>query len=146
HVRKVIEDYQQLSRKKTPAYKSIANALEARLRVTPMVERGAKALVRRGLKKDGSVYRWRTDQRLTVPPMSMLSEEQLECFLKQITAAACLIRPDSGWPFGEALFVSRSACFQQLQVHRMPGSHHVHIDDPEAVSMVFKRFLSEKDV
>ena len=143
HVRKVIEDYQKLSRKKTPIYRSVANAVTARLRATPMSESGAKALVHRGLKKEGAVYRWRTDQRLTVTPISMLSEGQLESFLKQITAATCLIRPDGGWPFGEALFMSRSACFKRLQVHRMAGNHHVHIDAPEKVAEVFHEFLSE---
>jgi pimeloyl-ACP methyl ester carboxylesterase len=146
HVRKVIEDYQQLSHKKTPIYQSSAKAVTARLRVTPMRESGAKALVHRGLKKEGEAYRWRTDQRLTVPPMSLLSEEQLESFLKQITAATCLIRPDGGWPFGEALFLSRSACFKHLQVHRMPGTHHVHIDEPEKVAEVFQHFLSDTHV
>ncbi len=147
HVRKVIEDYGKLSRKKTPLYHSMANAVTARVRATPMSsDKGAKALVHRGLKKEGAVYRWRSDQRLTVPPMSMLSEEQLESFLKQITAPACLIRPDKGWPFGEALFVSRSACFKQLVVHCMAGNHHIHIDEPEKVAAVFLQFLSETHV
>lgn len=146
HVRKVIEDYQKLSRKKTPLYHNAAGAVAARLRVTPMSDTGAKALVHRGLKKEGEAYRWRTDQRLTVPPMSMLSEEQLESFLKQITAAACLIRPDGGWPFGEALFISRSACFKHLDVHCMAGNHHVHIDEPEKVAALFHNFLRDTHV
>lgn len=143
HVAKVINDYFHLGQKKPPEYKTIEEAIKVRLKVTPMSEAGARALVERGLKKEGDVYRWRTDQRLTIPPLGMLSEEQLESFLKQITAKACLIRPEGGWPFGEPLFRSRSACFRELRVHRLPGNHHVHIEDPEKTAEIFLPFLAE---
>lgn len=144
HTRKVILDYQKLAFKKAPVYKSIDEAVNARARATPISTAGIRALVARGLKAQEETYTWRTDRRLTIPPLNMLSEEQLESFLKAITAPACLIRPNEGWPFGEALFESRSACFQHLLVHRIPGHHHIHLDEPAQVAQLFLDFLASR--
>ena len=142
HVHKVISDYQHLRQKKSPSYASPEDAMKARKRVSTISDEGLRCLVSRGLRPDADRWVWRTDQRLTVPPISMLSEEQLESFLRDIQAPACLIKPDKGWPFGEDLFQSRSACFSKLTVHTMSGYHHIHLDEPEAVAKRLLDFLN----
>lgn len=145
-IRKSILDYQRLPKKRVPHYHAPEEAMTARLRKTPMLERSVKALVDRNLKQTDSGYVWRNDPRLLLTPLLMLTEEDIETFLQSITCPTCLIRPDDGWPFSETLFNSRTQCVANLEVHRMPGQHHVHLDDPEGVRDILLPFFKENVV
>jgi pimeloyl-ACP methyl ester carboxylesterase len=130
--------------KKPPIYESKDDAVQARLKVNPMFESSCRILVERGLKQlsDGR-WTWRTDPRLLMPSALYLTEEQVLAFLKDITSPVCLIRPEEGFPFPSDMLQKRISTVSNAQVFRIPGQHHLHLDNPESVAHCIHSFMKE---
>lgn len=126
----------------TTSYENIDQPVRARLRVNRMQESSARILVERNLKQgsDGQWY-WRTDPRLLKPSPSHLTEEQAIAFLSEITAPMTVIRPEPGFPFSDEIIQRRVNAISHLNIEKIPGHHHVHLDDPEPVANIFNRFF-----
>lgn len=133
--------YQKIYQRQPPSYQSFEEAVEARFKVSDMLISSVETLVRRGLKKEANGYRWRNDPKLLMRSMIMFTESQIEAYLSKITAPTCLIRPSEGWPVDDALFKSRIAKVKSIDVHELPGHHHLHLDAPQAVAEKFNEFL-----
>jgi pimeloyl-ACP methyl ester carboxylesterase len=127
---------------RTPIYAHIEMAIAARIKVNPMMISSAHCIIERGLKQntDGT-YSWRTDPRLLKPSVLQLTEEQTIAFLEEITAPIMVIRPEPGFPFPEDLINRRISAVKHLQVHRLAGEHHVHLDNPIAVATLLNGFF-----
>jgi pimeloyl-ACP methyl ester carboxylesterase len=67
---------------------------------------------------------------------------QVEAFLRAITCPTLLVRAEPGMPATEAYFAGRAALIADLTWSRLPGGHHVHLDDPAAVAAVVGPFLA----
>lgn len=139
-IRKSISEYQQLPNKKLTLYASKDDAIEARLAVSKMERSSVQLLVERGVKRMDNSFNWRTDPRLMLKPLSMFSENQATEFLKKISSKTCLVRPSTGWPFDGKVFSSRINYLQNIEVHRISGNHHVHMDNPEIVGPILNEF------
>lgn len=140
-MRKSIEEYQQLPNKKLTVYPNKELAIEARLTASKIKRNAVELLVERGLKQIENGYIWRTDPRLLVKPLIMLDEAQVTVFLKKITAHTCLLRPSPGWPFDEKIFTERVGYLKNIEVHRIDGHHHIHMDHPEVVGPILQEFF-----
>jgi pimeloyl-ACP methyl ester carboxylesterase len=138
-----VNQYAKQAHKNMPQYNTKQEAITARLKATPMEKKSVEHLVERGLQKKGDFFYWRTDPRLLFKPLIMFTESQVEAFLKNITTPTCLIRPDQGWPFEESLFISRTQQISNLEIHRLPGKHHVHMDDPKPIAKIITDFFHE---
>ena len=140
-IRTGISQYQKRPHQKLPQYDQVEQAVEARLKATDMERHSVELIVKRGLKQIDEHYYWRTDSRLLFKPLIMFTESQIEVFLKDISAPTCLIRPDGGWPFKEELFASRTKLVKSLAIHRVPGKHHIHMDNPDSIAPIFQDFF-----
>lgn len=129
--------------KMPPSYPTQEDAMLARLKVSAMHPSSAKVLIERGTKQlpDGQ-WTWRTDPRLLMPSPLHLTEEQALAFLSAITAPVCVIRPEPGYPFPLQIMQRRIKALQDVQVFRIQGDHHVHLDAPLAVAECIKNFLT----
>lgn len=137
---KSIEDYIALENKKLTYHASQTEAIKARLKASKMTSAAAELLVTRGIKATDHGLVWRTDPRLMIKPLTLLSESQIAAFLKNVTAKTCLLRPSPGWPFDEKTFTARIGYFQDIEVHRIDGDHHIHMDSPEVVGPILQEF------
>lgn len=138
---KAIIQYKRLYNKTPPRYKSLDEAIQARLKATPMELSSVKTLLKRGLKQENDILCWRTDTRLLIKPLMMLTEAQVLAYLGNIAAPTCLINPNNGWPFSSELMHNRKLCMQNLTVYDIEGHHHVHMDKPREVSKLILQFL-----
>ncbi len=135
YLKRSIEQQAYLPLKQLPVYADLEAAIAARQRVSTLSPESVRALVTRGSiqGEDGKV-RWRTDPRLLHAINQPLTEAQILAVLSQITTPTALVLPHEGFDFGDALMKKRQATIPGLTTFEMPGHHHVHMDNPEAVA------------
>lgn len=141
-LRKAIDDMAALANKKKPVYPDIADAVEARTRGFGGLSHDASALlVERGLMPVDGGWTWRADSRLRLTSSLRLSEAQVEGFIRAIEAPVCLILGEQGMG-GNGMFDHRVAWLRSVEVVRLAGRHHLHMEAPEEVAKTISRFLS----
>lgn len=141
-VRRVRENL--LQEKKTAAvknrvYPDFQTAVKIRMRSGPISENSAKVLVERGMKKTENGYIWNYDTRLKAPSVIRLVEQQVASFIKKITSPTTLIlASDSNLRSFGALIDKRINYVKNIQVHRLTGGHHLHMDNCTKVSSLLR--------
>jgi pimeloyl-ACP methyl ester carboxylesterase len=94
----------------------------------------AEKLCERGLIEEDGVYYWRHDRRLLSPSPLQMTEAQVISCLKQIQAKTLLIQASDGFSFSNELMEKRIDAVQNLTVQHYNGGHHIHMEQPKAVS------------
>jgi pimeloyl-ACP methyl ester carboxylesterase len=97
----------------------------------------ARTIIERGMSatEEGG-YLWRHDPRLKSPNTHYYSEEQVEGVLRGIEAQTLLVSADDGAFKGWRGFHRRKEYIGKLEHVVLPGGHHVHMEDPQAVAAV----------
>ena len=134
---------ERAKRGRTPTVHADLETVVARLgqTVQRLSPQAAEVLVRRGLKEvDGGVT-WRSDPRLRIASRLRLTEPQVLAFLRAIECPTLLVRASAGYPFASDGGEARIRAIRDLEVVQLPGSHHVHLEDPESVAAAVLRFL-----
>ncbi len=125
-------------------FASVDEAVAARCRSGALGETAARALVARGLREaDGaSGFCWSSDPRLTLPSAHRFTEEQLAAVLAGIRAQTLLVlaEPEAAY-LPRALMDARIAQVADIEVVRLHGSHHLHLEDAEAVAAALNAWL-----
>ncbi|MHA6493329.1 alpha/beta fold hydrolase [Pseudomonas borbori] len=130
--------------KRKPVYPQFSQAVEARMRGVGAVSReAAELLAQRGLMPVPGGYTWRTDSRLTLPSPLRLTHAHAMAFAGQLQCPVKLVLAEQGMlqaqpRFGELLEPL------PIAVSRLPGGHHLHLDDEAGAQLVadcFKAFL-----
>jgi pimeloyl-ACP methyl ester carboxylesterase len=142
-LRTASEQYLNLAHKKLKVFSSHEEAIQARLRASPMELTSLALLISRGLKDVPGGFSWRSDPRLMIPPMVTYSEEQMGMLLSKIACPSMLVLPNKGWEYGKDFFERRQAFVTNLQINTVTGHHHVHMDTPEIVAPLIKDFFKD---
>lgn len=130
--------------KRKPVYVSFEQAVTARMRgVSAVSQEAAERLALRGLMPVPGGYTWRTDARLKLPSPMRLSRAHALAFVHRVACPASLILAEQGLMTQPAM----DALLQTLpfEQHRLPGGHHLHLDDQagaEAVAAVLNPFFA----
>ncbi|QSX79960.1 alpha/beta fold hydrolase [Agrilutibacter solisilvae] len=134
--------------KRLRVFPDIATAARARMQANGLSEPVARLLVERGLvpvNEDGGPagFSWSTDPRLTITTAVRMIEDQVSDLLAHIECPTRVIYADPPPPyFPEALRRSRAALLRRGEVVVLPGSHHLHMEDPAAVAAAIGDFLN----
>ena len=133
-----------VNEKRKPVYATFEQAVAARMKGVGAVSReAAERLAQRGLMPVPGGYTWRTDARLMLPSPMRLTRAHALAFAQRVTCPASLILAEQGlMTRPETLELCESLPFT---LHRLPGGHHLHLDDQggaEAVSAVFNPFFA----
>lgn len=130
--------------KRKPVYKSIEQAVAARMKGVGAVSHdAAERLALRGLMPVPGGYTWRTDARLMLPSPMRLSRAHALAFVHRVACPASLVLAEQGLMTQPAM-LELTASFP-FERHRLPGGHHLHLDDlrgAEAVAAVFNPFFA----
>ncbi|HCJ27937.1 MAG TPA: alpha/beta hydrolase [Pseudomonas sp.] len=130
--------------KRKPVYASFEQAVAARMKGVGAVSReAAERLAQRGLMPVPGGYTWRTDAHLMLPSPMRLSRAHALAFVHRVACPASLILAEQGLITQPAML----ELFETLPFtrHRLPGGHHLHLDDQagaEAVAAVFNPFFA----
>lgn len=130
--------------KRKPVYASFEQAVAARMKgVGAVSHEAAERLAQRGLMPVPGGYTWRTDARLMLPSSMRLTRAHALAFVHGVACPASLILAEQG-------LLTQPAMLELTQtlpfaLHRLPGGHHLHLDDErgaEAVAAVFNPFFA----
>ncbi len=100
----------------------------------------AKILCERGLIKKRGLFYWRHDRRLLAPSPLQMTEEQVLSCLRKINVKTYLFWASEGFSFNYELIQKRIKAVQNLQLERMEGGHHIHMEKPEAIATLLANF------
>ncbi len=130
--------------KRKPVYASFEQAVAARMKgVGAVSHEAAERLAQRGLMPVPGGYTWRTDARLMLPSSMRLTRAHALAFVRGVTCPASLILAEQGLLAQPAMRELTQAL--PFALHRLPGGHHLHLDDQpgaEAVAAVFNPFFA----
>src|SRR5690554_3174839 len=152
-LRRAIDDMQALAGKKKPIYAAIDDAVEARTRgFGGLNHECSRLLCERGLVAVDGGFTWRADPRLRLTSSLRLSEEQVEGFARAISTPTLLIVGEQGLGVGMAngataeqgKLKSRLDWIAGLELVRLTGRHHLHMEEPAATGQAIRDFLLEE--
>ena len=130
--------------KRKPVYASFEQAVAARMKgVGAVSHEAAERLSQRGLMPVPGGYTWRTDARLMLPSSMRLTRAHALAFVHGVACPASLVLAEQGLLTQPAMLELTQAL--PFVLHRLPGGHHLHLDDQvgaEAVAAVFNPFFA----
>lgn len=133
-LRRFQQQAQTLRRKPEKAYPSLVRTAEMRAAKGHISLENAMILCERGVREEARSFYWRHDKRLlNTSPLRMTEGQVLSC-LRNISAPSCLVWANEGFSFCPDVIQERERAVKTLQIHRLSGGHHVHMEHPEAVA------------
>jgi len=116
-------------------------AVSARMRANDLSRAAAKVLVERGVKPVDGGLTWSTDPRLMLASPVRNTEEQVLAVLRGIRAPALLVLAQPEQPYmPRAVMDRRIAQVAGIEVARLAGTHHLHLEDARPVADAFLKF------
>ncbi len=142
YIHRDLEIYLNYKQFKRTVYPDLKAAIQDRMKTGNISYQAAQALVERGVKKNETGWSWTFDQRLRCVSATLPLEDEIRAILKAIEAPICLIRAMNGVSYPELVFKERAKCVKHLEMHELPGGHHVHMDNPAPVANIVNSYLA----
>lgn len=142
-MREAVAAARALPGKRLRVFTDLDAPVRARMQANGLGEAAARLLVERGVRAVEGGYVWSTDPRLTLPTPTRLDEAQIDNVVANIACPARVIYADPPQAyFPEPLRSRRAARLPDGELFVVPGTHHLHMEDPAAVAGVIGDFLS----
>jgi len=123
-------------------FPDLDTAIAVRMAASELSRDAARALVERGVDAVDGGYVWSTDPRLTLASPQRYTDAQIHAMLEGIHAPTLLVLADPATSYlQEPMMAPRIARVAGIEVVRVAGNHHLHLERPEAVFEVIARFL-----
>jgi pimeloyl-ACP methyl ester carboxylesterase len=124
-------------------FRDLDAAIEARAMASGFSSDVARALVERGVEKVEGGYVWSSDPRLTLTSAQRYSEAQVLAMLSGILAPTLLILAEPATSYlPDAMMRDRAARVANIEVVRVAGHHHLHLESPNLVFKIAQQFLA----
>lgn len=144
-MREAIAAARALPGKNLRVFANLDAPVRARMQANQLGETAARLLVERGVRKVEGGYVWSTDPRLTLPTLMRLGEAQIDDVVDHIACPARVVYADPPQDyFPEPLRSRRAARLRDGELCIIPGTHHLHMEDPAAVAARVGGFLAAK--
>ncbi len=117
--------------KKAPKfYPSLQALVENRMAnpLFPVSESAATRLMSRGAIETAEGFQLSSDIKLRMPFAIRLTQNQVKSFLNRISCPVCFFMEEKGI-FPKEYLQERFEQIKQIEVHQLPGSHHLHMED-----------------
>lgn len=110
-------------------------AIAARMRANDLSEPAARAIVERGVIGVVGGHVWSSDPRLTLTSPQRYTEEQVLAMLAAIKSRSLLVLADPPTSYlPSTMMDARAARVADIRVVRLPGHHHLHLEEAPAVA------------
>ena len=145
-LREAVAARRALAGKRLRAFPELDAAIRARMQANALSEPVARLLVERGTRvvraKDASGFEWSSDPRLTISTAVRMTEGQVRDLIANIACPVRVLYADPAPPyFPEPLRRERAACLSRGEMVVLPGGHHLHMEDPQAVAAAIGGFF-----
>lgn len=122
----------------------IDDAVDARLKATPMERDACRQLCERALIEVDGGWQWRTDSRLNWVSPTVLLEPQVLSILAGIEAPVLSVQSEPLPSFMDrSLAERRVAAVKQIERHVIEGHHHFHMEQAAEVCGIIGPFLAK---
>lgn len=127
-------DRRSLRRKSGRVFKSRDTAIAERADgFSKVSSAAADVLARRSLREVPGGFQWHADQRLKGGSEVRLTVEHVRAFVAKVTAPVLMLLAEQS-PFGySAVYQEMISRFAQIDVVRLPGGHHFHLEGAQGV-------------
>lgn len=116
-------------------------AIAARVAANGLSETAARAIVERGVVAVDGGYVWCSDPRLTLASPLRFTEAQVLAMLAGIRAPTLLVLAEPATSYlPTTMMDARAAQVAGIRVVRLPGNHHLHLEDADAVAAAIRVF------
>ena len=120
-------------------------AVSARRQANGLSESAAAALVSRGIKAAPGGFTWASDPRLTLTSPQRFVEEQIQVVLAGIRTPSLLILAQPEQPYLQREMIERRiAQVRDIEVQRLVGTHHLHLEDPQPVAEAILDYVTRR--
>lgn len=146
-MREAVAAQRLVAGKRLRVFPDIDTAVRARLHAGRVPGSGLdeallRLLVERGVTPVAGGYAWSSDQRLTLPSLSRLTEAQIDDMLAAIGCPTLAVFAEPAQPyFPDAQRRRRVELLPHGRLLAMPGGHHLHMQQPETVAAAVREFL-----
>jgi pimeloyl-ACP methyl ester carboxylesterase len=140
-LRQALRDREAIGAKSLRVFDRLEEAIAARMQANGLSEAAARELVERGTRYREGGWTWSSDPRLTLTSAIRLSEDQVLAYVAGIACPTLLVLADPAPPyFNAALAEARRAAVPRIERIVLPGSHHLHLEDPAPVAAAIAAF------
>lgn len=146
-MREAVAAQRLVAGKRLRVFPDIDTAVRARLHAGRVPGSGLdeallRLLVERGVTPVAGGYAWSSDQRLTLPSLSRLTEAQIDDMLAAIGCPTLAVFAEPAQPyFPDAQRRRRVELLPHGRLLAMSGGHHLHMQQPETVAAAVREFL-----
>lgn len=141
HLRRGFGQREVFHNKSLRVFATVKEAVEARVAATGLSAEAARLVVERGVRYVDRGWSWSSDPRLTVASPLRFVEAQIQTMLSGIEAPSLVVFGETETSYlPRALMDARAACMRDLRVLRLPGQHHLHLEDPAPVAQAMLEF------
>ena len=127
-------------------FDSVELAARARQLKNPMADTSARLLAERALRPADNGWRWRTDQRAMLDSPYWYAEAHSSAIMRGLKCPVLVIyTPVLERYLGERL-ETRLESLDDVTAHRLEGGHHLHMDQPEAMTATLDAFINQEDL
>lgn len=142
-LRQAVAASRSLADRPLRVFPDLDQAVRARMLASQLDEANARLLVERGTREVPGGHVWSSDQRLTLPSPTRLVESQVLDLLGAVECPLRLLYADPAQSyFPEPLRTARLASVPHVEVTVLPGSHHLHMEQPASVADWLGAFLA----
>lgn len=131
------------SRRPLRVFPALDEAIAARVLANDLSEPAARAIVTRGVNAVDGGYVWSSDPRLTLVSPQRFTEAEVMAMLSGIRAPTLLVLAEPATSYlPTAMMDARAAQVAGIRVQRLPGHHHLHMEDAAAVAGLIRAFCA----
>lgn len=142
-LRKGAADREGYSDKALRVFPDVETAVATRERASGISNAAARALVERGLRAVDGGWSWSSDPRLTLASPLRYTEEQIRTILHGVAAPALMVLCEPATSYlPTAMMEARASCIAGIRIERLPGNHHLHLENPAPVAEAILRFCA----
>lgn len=141
-LRRALDQHAAFSaRRPLRVYPTLDDAIAARVAANGLSPAAARAIVERGVNAVDGGYSWSSDPRLTLVSPQRYTEAQVLAMLANIRSRTLLLLADPATHYlPTAMMDARAARVAGIVVQRLPGGHHLHLEDPQPVARMIHAF------
>jgi pimeloyl-ACP methyl ester carboxylesterase len=141
-LRDAIAAMRNVARKPLRVFPDIDTAIRARMQVNALDEPTARLLVERGLAMVEGGHAWSSDPRLTLPTTIRMTEPQVLALVRGIECPTVVIHAEPAQPYlPDDLRRTRASALPHGRLLVLPGGHHLHMEQPQAVAAAIGDFF-----
>lgn len=117
-------------------------AVAARRKAGDLSDAAARALVLRGIREVEGGWSWSSDARLMPASPQRFTEDQVLAILAGVHAPTLFVLAEPmAMQIPESLMLARAAQMPNATIVRLPGNHHLHLEDAQPVAKAITDFL-----